>query len=119
MTRSRWDDDIRRRLSAANLDPGREAEIEQELEQHLDDRYEELRAMGHSHDDARRAALDELRDDRRMREELAQAVARTPLLDDPGVPSRRSTMATVWQDVRTRRECSAGVRRSLPLRWGR
>ena len=97
---SRWHDDIRRRLSAANLDPGREAEIAQELEQHLDDRYEELRAMGHSHDDARRAALDELRDDRRMREELAQAVARTPLLEPPGVPSRRSTMATVWQDVR-------------------
>ena len=68
---SRWQDDIRRRLSGANLDPGREAEIAQELEQHLDDRYDELRALGHSDDDARRTALDELRDDRRMREELA------------------------------------------------
>ena len=97
---SRWHDDIRQRLAAANLDPGREAEIAQELEQHLDDRYEELRGMGYSHDDARRAALDELRDDRRMREELARAVTRSPLIEPPGVPSRRSTMATVWHDVR-------------------
>lgn len=97
---SRWHDEIRRRLSAANLDPGREAEIAQELEQHLDDRYEELRAMGHSDDVARRAALDELRDDRRMREELGRAVTSRPLVEPPGVPSGRSTMATVGQDVR-------------------
>ena len=80
---SRWHDDIVRRLSAANLDPGREAEIAQELEQHLDDRYEELRAMGHSHDEARRAALDELRDDRRMREELSRAITSAPRVEPP------------------------------------
>ena len=97
---SRWHDDIVRRLSAANLDPGREAEIAQELEQHLDDRYEELRAMGHGHDEARRAALDELRDDRRMREELSRAITGAPRVDPPGVPSRRSMIATTLQDLR-------------------
>jgi putative ABC transport system permease protein len=97
---SRWQDDIRRRLSDANLDPGREAEIAQELEQHLDDRYDELRAMGHSDDDARRTALDELRDDRRMREELARTVTRAPVVEPPGVASPGWRLATVWQDVR-------------------
>jgi putative ABC transport system permease protein len=97
---SRWHDDIVRRLSAANLPPEREAEVAQELGQHLDDRYEELRAMGHSDDDARRAALDELRDDRRMREELTRAIPSAPRVDPPGVPSRRSAIATTWQDLR-------------------
>ena len=82
---SRWQNEIRRRLSDANLDPGREAEIAQELEQHLEDRYDELRGMGHSDDDARRTALDELRDDRRMREELARAVTRAQVVEPPGV----------------------------------
>ena len=56
---SRWRQEIRRRLEAANLDPAREAEIAQELEQHLDDRYAEMRAMGRSDDEARTAALAE------------------------------------------------------------
>ena len=97
---SRWHDEILRRLAAANLDPGREAEIAQELEQHLDDRYEELRAMGHSDDEARRAALEELRDDRRMREELSRAITSVPVVEPPGAPSRRSLLATTVQDVR-------------------
>jgi putative ABC transport system permease protein len=97
---SRWHDYIRRRLSGANLDPGREAEIAQELEQHLDDRYDELRAMGQTEEDARRTALDELRDDRRMREELARAVARPPVVEPPGLAPPRWRVATVWYDVR-------------------
>jgi predicted permease len=96
----RWQDDIRRRLSDANLDPGREAEIAQELEQHLDDRYDELRALGHSDDDARRMALDELREDRRMREELARTVTRPHVVEPPGVASPGWRLPTVWQDVR-------------------
>src|SRR3954454_11910252 len=97
---SRWQDDIRRRLSDANLDPGREAEIAQELEQHLEDRYDELRALGHSDDDARRTALDELHEDRRMRDELARTVTRAPVVEPPGVASPGRRLATVWQDVR-------------------
>ena len=97
---SRWHDDIVRRLSGANLEPAREAEIAHELEQHLDDRYDELRARGHSHDEARRAALEELRDDRRMREELIRAITSAPRAEPPGVPARRSLLATVVQDLR-------------------
>ena len=78
---SRWDDEIRRRLRDARLEPAKEAEIAQELAQHLDDRYEELRAQGRSDADAARAALDELREDRRMRQELEQTVKRAPAFD--------------------------------------
>jgi hypothetical protein len=78
---SRWDDEIRRRLKEARLEPAKEAEIAHELAQHLDDRYEELRAQGRSDADAARAALDELREDRRMRHELEQTVRRAPAFD--------------------------------------
>jgi hypothetical protein len=39
-----WDADLRTRLAGLQLTPAREAEIIEELSQHLDDRYEELRA---------------------------------------------------------------------------
>jgi hypothetical protein len=55
-----WNADLRARLAGLRLTPAREAEIVEELAQHLDDRYEELRASGSSHTDARRIALDEL-----------------------------------------------------------
>jgi len=42
------------------LTPAREAEIIEELSQHLDDRYEELQASGASNADARRMTLEEL-----------------------------------------------------------
>lgn len=43
---SRWLPEIRGVLAEANLDPAREAEIALALEQHLEDRYHELRAAG-------------------------------------------------------------------------
>jgi predicted permease len=97
---SRWSVEIRRRLAAANLDPAREAEIAQELEQHLEDRYAEMRAMGRSDENARRAALAELADDRRMREELRRTIAAPPALPPPGAPPDRASLVTWWQDVR-------------------
>jgi hypothetical protein len=42
-----------------NLDPEREAEIVDEVSQHLDDRYQELRVGGTIDADARRLALEE------------------------------------------------------------
>jgi putative ABC transport system permease protein len=97
---SRWREEVARRLAAANLDPAREAEIAQELEQHLDDRYAEMRAMGRSDEDARSAALAELDDDRRMREELRAAVTAPPSPPLAGAPPSRSPLTNWWQDVR-------------------
>jgi putative ABC transport system permease protein len=94
-----WRDEIRRRLAAARLDPAREAEIAHELEQHLDDRYAELRAEGRAAGEASRIALAEIADDARMREELARTVAPAPILDPPGAAGG-APLATWWQDVR-------------------
>ena len=41
-----WIADLRPRLASLRLSPEREREILDELSQHLDDRYEELRAGG-------------------------------------------------------------------------
>ena len=97
---SRWKEEIRRRLAAANLDPAREAEIAQELEQHLEDRYAEMRALGRSEDEAARAAIDELREDIRMRDELRRAVSAPAATDPPGAQPGGSRFANAAQDVR-------------------
>ena len=55
-----WSDDLRARMAAVQLPPAREAEIVEELSQHLDDRYEELRSSGASAADAHRLAIQEL-----------------------------------------------------------
>ena len=55
-----WTRELRARLAGLHLSPAREAEIVDELAQHLDDRCEELRAAGSSDTDARRLALAEL-----------------------------------------------------------
>ena len=96
---SRWRDEIRRRLADAKLDPTREAAIAQELEQHLEDRYAELRAEGATSDAARQAALAELADDDRMRQELMRQVPRTPVNDPPGAGGH-SPFGQWWQDIR-------------------
>ena len=59
---SEWTEHLRARLASLSLSPAREAEIIEELSQHLDQRYEELRSDGASDADARRLAIDELLD---------------------------------------------------------
>jgi putative ABC transport system permease protein len=55
-----WSDALRRRMSRLSIRPEREGEIVDELSQHLQDRYEELRAGGASDETARFAVLAEL-----------------------------------------------------------
>src|SRR5688500_13148026 len=97
---SRWHDEIRRRLADAKLDPTREAAIAQELEQHLEDRYAELRAEGATSEAARQAALAELADDDRMRQELMRQVPRMPVNDPPGAGGH-SPFGRWRQDIRS------------------
>jgi predicted permease len=82
------------------LEPAREAEIVEELSQHLDDRYEELRATGVSHAEARRRVVEELSErgtlTRRM-QSLSQA--QTPAQMAPGAPSG-SLLSGLWHDLR-------------------
>ncbi|HEY7186332.1 MAG TPA: ABC transporter permease [Vicinamibacterales bacterium] len=95
-----WTRDLRARLAALHLAPEREAEVVEEVSQHLDDRYEELRAGGASDAEARRIALDEISAggglEARMRG-LAQAHIPTPI--SPGTPDR-GLLSGAWQDLR-------------------
>ena len=95
-----WISDLRAHLTGLRLDPAREAEIVEELSQHLDDRYEALRADGASHADARRLAVEELSEPgtltRRMRS-LAQAQSPAPAA--PGAPSA-GLLGGLRQDLR-------------------
>lgn len=59
---SDWTDHVRPRLSGVRLSPPREAEIVEELSQHLHDRYRELIAGGMSPDEAARVALSDFRE---------------------------------------------------------
>ncbi|HEV8356419.1 MAG TPA: ABC transporter permease [Gemmatimonadales bacterium] len=66
-----WRAELRRRLAPLRLPPTREAEIVEELAQHLDDRYRELRSRGEPDAAARRAALDEISESGGLAEALA------------------------------------------------
>src|SRR5205823_2576651 len=56
-----WKQEVLRRLAPLSLAPTREAEIADELAQHLEDRYQELLATGQSERAAFRTAVDELK----------------------------------------------------------
>ncbi len=98
-----WKREIRRRLAGLNLSPTREAEIVDELSQHLQDRYDDLRRGGAAGREALRAALVELDaagpiDLERALERLeAQAPAETSA---PGEPPRGRLFADLAADLR-------------------
>jgi putative ABC transport system permease protein len=58
-----WKEEITRRLASLKLAPAREAEIVEEVAQHLEDRYKELVSGGTTEEGARRMALEELSDE--------------------------------------------------------
>jgi putative ABC transport system permease protein len=94
-----WRRTIERRLDGLHLSPSREAEIVEELSQHLDDRYQELRAAGATDDAARRISLAEL-DDGDLIQALSgvETPAREPLA--LGDASRSTLFGGLWQDLR-------------------
>jgi putative ABC transport system permease protein len=77
-----WKEEITKRLVGLKLEPSREAEIVDELAQHLEDRYQELLAGGLNAGEARRMALDELSGQNLLARELLnveRAVRQEPL----------------------------------------
>jgi hypothetical protein len=82
-----WTPLLTSRLVKLRSMPSREREIVDELSQHLDDRYAELRAAGTAHDEAMRLALDEIEDEdllaREMRT-LRQSFASEPIAPRAG-----------------------------------
>ena len=95
-----WTGDLRRRLAPLGLSPAREAEIVDELAEHLDQRYEDLRTAGMDHAGARRLALEELREHSALADglrPLRQAHHPPPIV--PGSP-RGALLPDLWQDLR-------------------
>jgi predicted permease len=66
-----WKPEILRRLAPLKLSPAREAEIAEEIAQHLEDRYNDLVVTGQSEDAAFRATLAELKDELKGEDLLA------------------------------------------------
>ena len=90
-----WRSDIRRRLVGARLSRAREAEVVEELSQHLQDRFDELRAAGEDDVTARATALAELDEDGTWPSE-PEAAAMPIGLSTGGATMR----GMLWQDVR-------------------
>ena len=82
------------------LAPAREAEIVEEVAQHLDDHYKELTAGGATEDEARRTALEDLEEDLLATglRFVEQEVRQEPII--PGAGGRGNFLASIWQDVR-------------------
>src|SRR5215208_6862681 len=97
-----WRAEIRTRLANAHIDPANEAEIVEELAQHLDDEFAELRALGHDVPAARRTLLAQL-DEPDFSHALLnreRARQRTAPASIGATPSVGGWVASVWQDVR-------------------
>jgi predicted permease len=94
-----WNELVRSRLRNSGLAPSREAEVVEELAQHLNDRYSSLLAAGKSEDEAFqavRADFEEGELDAELRR-VEQAYVEPVAL---GAESSGSWLAGVWQDVR-------------------
>jgi predicted permease len=95
-----WKPEILRRLTALKLSPTREAEIADELAQHLEDRYQELLAGGQNEDAAYHTSLAELKDDDFLARNLRRG--ETEFHREPIAPGKESKMffSGILQDIR-------------------
>ena len=95
-----WRPELRRRLAPLRLSPQREAEVVEELSQHLEDRYQELLTRSTPADEARRIALEELSE-----RELAEAFSGVlppapPPAPPPGAGGGDGRLSRFAQDLR-------------------
>ena len=98
--RAQWTKHLRDRLAGLRLNPAREAEIVEELSQHLDQRYEELRTGGAGDTDARRLAIEELLDQDTLASHmrsLRQANMPPPITPEA---AGRFAVSDLWRDLR-------------------
>jgi predicted permease len=94
-------DEIRKRLESLNLSPEREAEIVEELSQHLDDEFERAVNRGATEDEARQAVLTELKESDLLAPSLKRVerrVQQNPVV--MGTERKRNMLADLSQDMR-------------------
>ena len=96
-----WKEHIRKQLATVNLGPVREAEILEELAQHAEDRYHELRGGGATDAEALSITLDELSEHdllgRELRDVERSAGAEPVVL---GANSKARFLGSLEQDLR-------------------
>jgi putative ABC transport system permease protein len=93
-----WKDEIMQRLAGLQLTPTREAEIVEELTQHLEDYYAESLAGGATPEEAYRAALTELNEGQLPALELRESDMKNhPIVIET---NRRNFIGDLWQDLR-------------------
>ena len=95
-----WRPEILRRLSRARLAPEREADIADEVAQHLEDRFRTLVMAGHSEKDAERAAWRELDEADVLGRRLAAIESAPTNLSHVEAARRGRLLGGLWQDVR-------------------
>ena len=95
-----WRAEIAERLASLRLAPEQEADLADELAQHLEDRFHELRIRGESEADARRAILEELDGEGSLASRLQDVVRRGGSTAALGTPARGSLVAQLRQDIR-------------------
>lgn len=96
-----WKHEVRRRLGGARLDPGEEAAVVEELAQHLEDRYGELRSHGATDTDALREALAELADDGMLALQMRDAARSSRPEPVPlGAAGGNGFLESRWSDLR-------------------
>jgi putative ABC transport system permease protein len=95
-----WKQALRSQLTDAQLEPTREAEIVEELTQHLEDRYAALLSGGATEDEAYWTVLDELGDRKLLLQEFQRlrTTSNQPIVIDTS--GRPRLLADLWQDVR-------------------
>ena len=96
-----WRSEIRSRLQNLRLAPERETEIVEEVAQHLDDRYRELRSAGRTEADAAAEAWRELESADVLGREVARVERPRPLdLPAPGADSKGRVFSALLADIR-------------------
>jgi putative ABC transport system permease protein len=95
-----WKAEVRKRLSRLNLEPAHEAEIVEELAQHLEDVYQRSRNAGATEAEATSAALKELATDDLLQKEMRRS--QTPFKAPPvaGGPTNANIVADLLHDLR-------------------
>jgi putative ABC transport system permease protein len=96
-----WREEIRSLLQGVSLPPGREADIVDELAEHLQNEYERALAFGASDPEARKRALACLDDGELLSEQL-KGIERSAY-SEPVVPGKTATkrfLPDLWQDIR-------------------
>jgi putative ABC transport system permease protein len=92
-----WKEEVRKRLSGLNLAPANEAEIVEELAQHVEDVYERALRSGATEFEARRTAIQELSEASPLLNEIRRSNKPAPVVPGSG---RSNLLTDLLHDLR-------------------